>query len=92
MTDIFVYYRVAPGARDAALRAARQVLEAVRRGTGVLGGLSCRADDPLTVMEHYPAVRDEAAFLAVLEAACAEAALSTHVDGERHLERFVPCA
>lgn len=95
-THIYVYYRVAPGARENATAAVASVLTQVNATTGVPGRLLRREDDPGTWMEVYESVGDTAEFCAALARISAEAGLDAIVGGgdARHIERFVestPC-
>ncbi|MFV0664158.1 DUF4936 family protein [Denitromonas sp.] len=91
MTDLYVYYRVLPARQGEARDAARLMLAAVERASGIAGRLQQRADDALTWMEIYPSIDDVASFSAALDAALQAAGLHACIDGERHTERFVPC-
>ena len=92
MTDVYIYYRIRAGSQEAAREAVERVFEALRRRLGVVGSLSRRVDDPLTWMETYLQVSDDAAFEPALSRAVAASDLPECVDGERHIERFVACA
>jgi hypothetical protein len=92
VTDIYIYYKVDAAHRDIAQERARALLAAVAAQAGVAGALDQRADDPLTWLETYRAVPDEAAFHAALSQALGASGLLDCLAGERHLERFVPCA
>ena len=85
MTNYYVYYRV-DEARLGTIRAEiEKLLEEIKKQFGVRGRWMHRRDDPLTCMEVYEGVRDEAAFEALLEREAAGLGL------ERKTERFV-CA
>ena len=85
MTSYYVYYRVDP-ARIGALRSEiEHVFGEIKRQFGIRGRWMHRRDDPLTCMEIYEGVKDEAAFEAALERATAKLGL------ERKVERYV-CA
>lgn len=85
MTNYYVYYRVDP-ARVGALRPqVEDLFDKVHRQTGVRGRWMHRRDDPLTYMEVYEGVADDAAFEALL------ARESPALGLERRVERFV-CA
>ncbi|KAA3653785.1 MAG: DUF4936 family protein [Proteobacteria bacterium] len=92
MTDLYVYYRVAPDRQTEAADAARRMLAAIEATTGIAGRLQRRADDALTWMEIYPSVADCAHFSAMLDDALQASGLRDCIDGDRHTERFVPCA
>ncbi|MCZ4306802.1 DUF4936 family protein [Zoogloeaceae bacterium G21618-S1] len=92
MTDLYVYYRVAAPRLAEARVAAAALLDAVAATGGVTGTLHQRADDPLTWMEVYRSVGQTDAFIAALDAAVDTTGLMACLDGERHVERFVPCA
>jgi hypothetical protein len=83
--NYYVYYKI-ESARLAALRAlVEQVFSTIEQQTGVRGRWMHRRDDPLTYMEVYEGVTDEAAFEALLEREGAKLGVP------RKVERFV-CA
>jgi hypothetical protein len=89
----YVYYRVAAGSADEALTRVRTLHE---RWCATVPGLSCerlrRADagaDPVTLMEVLRGASPEQ--LAAFEAE-AQRELAPWLLGERHVERFTPCA
>jgi hypothetical protein len=90
--DIYIYYKVDAAHRELALGGARSVLEQMAADAGVAGTLGQRADDPLTWLERYPAVVDEARFHAVMDKALNHSGLLNCLAGERHVERFIACA
>jgi len=92
VSQIYVYYKVSAEHRAAALEAAAHVLSIVEQQTGIAGTLSCRADDPLTLMESYPGITDAVAFRLDLDTAVAHSSLGEFLHGTRHTEHFVPCA
>jgi predicted metallo-beta-lactamase superfamily hydrolase len=87
----YVYYRVASAHADAARRALARVLERVERSTGISGHWLSRSDEPLLWMEVYEAVRDTAAFEAILAEAVAGSGLAECLapGAARRTERFV---
>lgn len=92
VSDLYVYYRVAPGGENGARRAVRRLLETLAGATGVTGTLHRHADDPLTWMEVYRDVADTDRFLSALSVAVEESGIGAHLDGVRHVEHFIPCA
>lgn len=83
MTNYYVYYRVEQ-IRLASLRAeVEELFEKIQNQSGVRGRWMRRRDDPLTYMEVYEGVKDEAAFEALLERESAKLGLA------RKVERFV---
>lgn len=92
MTDLYVYYRVAAHRAAEARLAAAALLDAVTRSSGLTGTLHRREDDPSTWMEVYRKVDDADQFIALLNTAVTASGLEVCLDGERHVERFVPCA
>ena len=85
MTNYYVYYRVDAGRLDVLRLFVQDLLKVMEQETGVRGRWMHRRDDPLTYMEVYEGVKDEAAFEKVLERETAKLGL------ERKIERFV-CA
>jgi len=83
VTNYYVYYRVDAGRLSALRLSVQDLFGAVERATGVRGRWLHRRDDPLTYMEVYEGVQDEAAFEALLQRASAPLGL------ERKTERFV---
>jgi hypothetical protein len=70
VTNYYVYYRV-EAARIGALRAAiENIFAKIQEQSGIRGRWMHRRDDPLTYMEIYEGVKDEAAFEALLEREC----------------------
>ena len=85
MTNYYVYYRV-DAEKIGSLRVEiKKLFEELQKQTGISGRWMHRRDDPLTYMEVYEGVEDEAAFEALLERESAKLGL------ERKTERFV-CA
>ena len=85
MTNYYVYYRV-DAEKIGSLRVEiKKLFEELQKQTGISGRWMHRRDDPLTYMEVYEGVKDEAAFEALLERESAKLGL------ERKTERFV-CA
>ncbi len=89
--DIYIYYKVDAAHRDIALAGATAVLDILAAQAGVSGSLSQRADDPLTWLETYRGVANEAAFNTAMDKALTTSGLLNCLAGERHVERFVPC-
>ena len=89
MTDLYIYYRV-PDAQVAQLAPRVRAMQAgLNAAHGVAGQLKRRpgsTDGLQTWMEIYPAAND--GFHAALAAAVQQAALSEHIDGQRHTEVF----
>jgi len=85
VTNYYVYYRVDAGRLDVLRLFVQDLLKVMEQETGVRGRWMHRRDDPLTYMEVYEGVKDEAAFEKVLERETAKLGL------ERKIERFV-CA
>ena len=85
MTNYYVYYRVDAARFDVVRLSVQEILKKIEGETGIRGRWMHRRDDPLTCMEIYEGVKDEAAFEAALERATAKLGL------ERKVERFV-CA
>ena len=83
MTNYYVYYRIHAGQLDALRLSVLKLFELIKRESGVSGRWMHRCDDPLTCMEVYEGVKDEAAFEALLERETAQLGL------ERKIERFV---
>jgi len=92
VSQIYVYYKVTAANRAAALAGAKALIARAAADVGVDGALSCRAEDPLTIMEAYDAVPDAQAFMAWLDAAVSSGGLRSLIEGDRHTEHFVPCA
>jgi hypothetical protein len=66
----YVYYRVEPAQRDKASALVGQLLDSVKRTTGVGGRLMKKRDEPELWMEVYENVADDSKFeWALLEAA-----------------------
>lgn len=85
MTNYYVYYRL-DADRALALRPEiKELFEKIHRQFGVRGRWMYRRDDPLTYMEVYEGVTDDAAFESALAREAAKLGL------ERKTERFV-CA
>lgn len=85
MTNYYVYYRL-DADRALALRPEiEELFEKIHRQFGVRGRWMYRRDDPLTYMEVYEGVTDDAAFESALAREAAKLGL------ERKTERFV-CA
>jgi len=85
VTNYYVYYRVDAGKASALRPGVEQLFEKIHNRFGVRGRWMHRRDDPLTYMEVYEGVSDEAAFEALLAREAAMLGL------ERKTERFV-CA
>ncbi|HTP63267.1 MAG TPA: DUF4936 family protein [Burkholderiales bacterium] len=85
MTNYYVYYRVDAARADALRIEIHELLEKIQEQSGIRGRWMRRRDDPLTFMEVYEGVKDEAAFEALLEHESAKLGL------QRKTERFV-CA
>jgi len=58
----YIYYRVDPGKADECESVIHQVLEEVKRTTGIAGKLLRKRDEPLLWMEIYENVADDAKF------------------------------
>ena len=85
MTNYYVYYRVNAQKVEALRLSVLELFKTIERKTGISGRWMHRREDPLTYMEVYEGVTDEAAFEALLERESARLGL------ERKTERFV-CA
>ena len=85
MTNYYVYYRVDAAQAGALRLSVQELFKAIEGKTGISGRWMHRRDDPLTYMEVYEGVKDEAAFEALLERESAKLGL------QRKTERFV-CA
>ena len=85
MTNYYVYYRVNAQKVEALRLSVLELFKTIERKTGISGRWMHRREDPLTYMEVYEGVKDEAAFEALLERESARLGL------ERKTERFV-CA
>ena len=85
MTNYCVYYRVDPARIGALKSEIEKLFGKIQKEFGIRGRWMHRRDEPLTCMEVYEEVKDEAAFEAVLEREAATLGL------ERKVERFV-CA
>ena len=85
MTNYYVYYRVDPARIGALKSEIEKLFGKIQKEFGIRGRWMHRRDEPLTCMEVYEEVKDEAAFEAVLEREAATLGL------ERKVERFV-CA
>lgn len=85
---IYIYYRVHND--DAETELQIRALQA-RLGcrSGVRGYLLKRRDDPLTWMEVYPSVTDDATFERHLQRTVSELDVTMFIDGDRVVERFV---
>jgi hypothetical protein len=85
VTSYYVYYRVDAEQVGALRLSIPGLFKTIENKTGIAGRWMRRRDDPLTYMEIYEGVKDEAAFEALLERESAKLGL------ERKTERFV-CA
>ena len=83
MTNYYVYYRVEAGKIEALRLSVLELFKVIEKKTGIPGRWMHRRDDPLTYMEVYEGVKDEAAFDALLERESAKLNLV------RKTERFV---
>lgn len=90
---LFVYYRIQPGAEAATVQAMRTLqarwspdlkCELLRRDDG--------GSDGVTLMEIYQAEGGVSAAWQVRIETEATIAISNALIGERHVERFLPCA
>lgn len=85
MTNYYVYYRVEAGKIEALRLSVLDLFKTIEKKTGIVGRWMHRRDDPLTYMEVYEGVKEEAAFEALLVRESAKLNLV------RKTERFV-CA
>lgn len=85
MTNYYVYYRVDADRVSVLRPQVENLFEQIHQQLGVRGRWMRRRDDPLTYMEVYEGVTDEAAFESALAREAAKLGL------ERKTERFV-CA
>ena len=85
MTNYYVYYRVTAEQIEELRLSVLELFKTIENKTGIVGRWMHRRDDPLTYMEVYEGVKDEAAFEALLERESAKLNLV------RRTERFV-CA
>ncbi len=94
--ELYVYWKLAPTKRDAALGDAR-ALQSRLAAQGIACRLLQRADEaapgdgPLTVMETYGAGAGLDRETADRVVQAAQAALGAWALGPRHVERFAPC-
>lgn len=94
--ELYVYWKLAPARREAALAAAR-ALQSQLAAQGIACRLLQRADasvpgeGPLTVMETYGAGAGLDPETADRVVQTAQAALGAWALGPRHVERFAPC-
>jgi hypothetical protein len=70
VTSYYVYYRVDAGKVGSLKLEIKKLFEEIQKQTGICGRWMHRRDDPLTYMEIYEGVKDEAAFEALLEREC----------------------
>lgn len=86
----YVYYRIDPATTAGAERAAADLLERMRRATGIQGTLKRKRGEEHLWMEIYPGIRDAAGFEQALAAAFEASGLAAHLaPGKgRHLECF----
>lgn len=94
LSHYYIYYPVQIGLEADLARVLHLVQSDICRETGVAGRFLRKADDPWTWMEIYENVREAAAFERSLEHAVERHALARFIadDGQRHIERFIPCA
>jgi hypothetical protein len=85
VTNYYVYYRVDAAKIEALRLSVLELFKVIENKTGILGRWMHRRDDPLTYMEVYEGVKDEAAFEVLLERESGKLGLV------RKTERFV-CA
>ena len=86
----YIYYRVDAAQEAAATTAARKLLDAVHRSTGITGRLLKKRNEALLWMEIYESISDEAKFeWALAEAAAGSGIAATLQPGSvRHTECF----
>jgi hypothetical protein len=70
VTSYYVYYRVDAEQVGALRLSIPGLFKSIENKTGIAGRWMHRRDDPLTYMEIYEGVKDEAAFEALLEREC----------------------
>jgi quinol monooxygenase YgiN len=83
VTNYYVYYRVDAGRVDALRIEIEKLFAKIHEQSGISGRWMRRRDEATTYMEVYEAVKDEAAFEAILARESAKLGL------ERKTERFV---
>ncbi len=83
--NYYVYYKADPNRLTELRSAVEALFDTVEQACGVRGRWMRRRDDPMTYMEVYEGVADEAAFEALLERA------GSGLGMQRRIERFV-CA
>lgn len=86
----YIYYRVDAAHQAAATAAARKILDAVFRNTGITGRLLKKRNEALLWMEIYENVSDEAKFEWALAEAVAGSSLAAALQAgsTRHIECF----
>ena len=67
MTNYYVYYRIDAGRIDAFRISVQGLFKIIESETGIRGRWMRRRDEATTYMEVYEGVKNDAAFLAVLE-------------------------
>jgi hypothetical protein len=88
-TEYYVWYRVT-GDAHAAVAAVTRVLADVAAGTGIVGRLLHRRNEPAVWMEVYDGVTDATAFEhALIAAGDRYGIVQFAADGMRHVEAFV---
>ncbi len=86
--NYYIYYRVLSDDAETELLI-RGMQARLTCSSGVSGYLLKRSDDPLTWMEVYENVGDEAAFERQMARALAAADIAMFIDGKRIVERFL---
>jgi hypothetical protein len=88
--SFYIYYRVEPAQREAALAAIRFVFAEVQARCGVVGRLLQRADESAIWMEVFEGIDDPQGFQAILDESVARSGLTELLadKGVRHIEHF----
>ncbi|MCB1909104.1 MAG: DUF4936 family protein [Rhodocyclaceae bacterium] len=88
-TELYIYYRLQPGALQALLPALRDMQAALAVSHGCRAALRQRADDD-TVMEIYAGLSDPEALLEAIDRQLVRIGFDRHLApaGRRHVERF----
>ena len=86
----YIYYRIDAAQEAAATSAARKLLDAMRRNTGIAGRLLKKRNEALLWMEIYEGISDEAKFEWELAAAATGSGIAATLQpgSVRHIECF----
>ncbi|MDB5816106.1 MAG: hypothetical protein JWN23_3223 [Rhodocyclales bacterium] len=90
MESFYIYYRIDPARREAALTAVDIIFEQVQARCAIRGRLMQRADDANTWMEVFEGVVEAQMFRSALEEIVVRSGLTDMLadESERHVEHF----